>query len=144
MGRTLATSAVCDAMKTALDVAAVRTLCPGGVYRGMPLAQSLPYLSVGDRCVERPWNAAGTHYGSEVSVSVRVETNGTNADGHKRALTILSAALDRLEVRGDLTVTGWTVCDTWWIETTTDVVQHEDGTTGYVATNVFNVQVRQA
>ena len=100
MGRTLALSAVVDAITSALNVASIRTLCPGGVYRSMPVAQSLPYLSVGDRCTERPWNAAGTNYGSEVSVSVRVETSGADADGHKRAVTILSAALLlRLRIR---------------------------------------------
>lgn len=143
MGRQLATSAVKAAVLAALNVASVRTLCPGGVYRGVPTAQAPPFLVIG-RTRETPWNAGGTHYGSEVSVQVRVDTSGVDPDGDKRATTILSEVMDLLEVRSDLTVTGWTVCDIWWMDTETDQVQYEDGRIAYVGTATFVVQVRAA
>lgn len=142
MGRTLALDAVEAGVLTALNVAAIRTLCPGGVYRGVPLAQAYPYLSIGPSR-ETPWNTAGTNYGSEVTVQVKCLTSGADPNGASRAATILSAALDLLELRGDLTVSGWTVCDVWWRDTSMEAVVHDDGGTGYLGSMTFTVQVRQ-
>lgn len=143
MARKSAINGVAGAVFTALNVAAVRTLCPGGVYRNEPLAQTTPYMSIGP-CRETPWNAAGTYYGSEVTVPVRVVTNNQEPNGDSRASVILDAVLPLLETRGTLSVSGWAIGDVWWIGNDLTQEQMDDGTMRYVGTATFLVQARQA
>lgn len=139
--RASAINAVSAAIVTTLNVAALRTLCPGGVYRGVPLAQTPPYLSVG-RCAERPMDAFARTFGSAVTVQLRVETSGADPDGESRAAAILSKALELLDDVAHLSVTGWTVHQVAWEQTVMDTVDYPDGTVGYVGTATITVVVR--
>ena len=139
--RASAINAVSTAVVTTLNVADLRALCPGGVYRGVPLAQTPPFLSVG-RCTERPWDTFARYFGSEVLVQLRVETSGADPDGESRAAGILSKALELLDDVTHLSVAGWTVHQVAWESTVMDVVEYPDGTTGYVGTATLRVVVR--
>jgi hypothetical protein len=142
MARKSAINAVANGVRATLNSASFQSLCAGGVYRGIPLAQKPPFASVGP-CTERPWDACGAEYGAEVTVPVRVVTSGQDADGESRAADIIDAVIDLLDLRGSITVPGWQVCEIWWRENTSTIEQWADGTIGYVCTAVFLVQVRQ-
>jgi hypothetical protein len=136
-----AINAVSDAIVTALNVPAVRTLCPGGVYRGLTAAQTPPVLYVG-RCTERPWDTFGKSFGSLVTAQIRCETSGADANGESRAAGILSKCLELLDDVTHLTVTGWTVHQIAWNDTTMDTIAYSDGGLGYVGTATITVAVR--
>ena len=140
--RASAISAVTAAVVAALNVSAYRTLCPGGVYRGMPLSQRPPFTQVGP-ARERPWDRMAKAYGTVVTVPVRVTTRGDVSEGDTQLSSIVNKALDLLD-RKALSVTGWTWAATLWTDTDQQETTNEDGTTGYIATVSFDVHVIQA
>ncbi len=147
MARHSAINAVAEAVVTALNVAAVRALCSGGVYRNRPQAQTPPYLSVGP-CSEIPDDRMGTHYAHIVTVPVRVLTSGADANGESRAITILDAVMALLDEPVTApTITGWTIGMVRWVETRiefTDLSLDGAGEMGYLGTATFEYLVTQA
>lgn len=141
--RASAIDAVSAAIVAVLNVAALRALCPNGVHRGIPRVPSPPFVSVG-RCVERPWDTFAKSFGSLVTVQIRVETSGADDSGESRAATILSKVLELLDDVTHLAVTGWTVHQLAWNETTMDTMTFADGGVGYVGTATITVAVRSA
>jgi hypothetical protein len=142
MARKSAINPVADGFVVALNVAAIRALCPGGVYRGRPAAQSPPLISVGP-CSEVAVDAFGTNYGSMVTVPVHVITSGADKDGESRAVTIMDSVLSLLDEPVTITATGWTVRQVEWLGTQ---VQADQGlmmltgeTTGIDAVATFAV-----
>ena len=147
MARRSAINAVAEAVVTALDVAAVRALCPGGVYRNRPQAQTPPYLSVGP-CHEGPLDAFGTSYGAVVTVPVSVVLSGADANGESRAITILDKVTELLdEPVAYPTLSGWTLTMVEWVETRiiqTDELLIGEGPAPYLGTATWRFHVRQA
>lgn len=117
MARHSAINAVAEAVVTALNVAALRALCQGGVYRNRPQAQTPPFISVGP-CSEQPDDAFGTHYGAIVTVPIHVITSGADANGESRAAGVLDKVLELIDEPSVLTVVGWTVHNMAWLGTT--------------------------
>jgi hypothetical protein len=146
MARHSAINVVAEAVVATLNVAALRTLCPGGVYRNRPTAQTPPYVSVGP-CSEQPDDAYGTHYGAVVTVPVRVVVSGADANGESRAVTILDkvmSLLDEPAVRS--AATGWSVLLVNWTESRIDTAELDplgaSVEVGYVGTATFQFIVR--
>jgi hypothetical protein len=143
MARRSAINPVADAVVVALNVTTLRALAPGGVSRNRPANQVPPYVSLGP-CSEVAADAAGTNYGADVTVPVRVITGGDAANGESRAASILDEAMRLLDLRTSLTVTGWQVLDIWWRGNRIAEDPQADGTMNYVGTATFLVQVRQS
>ena len=147
MARHSAINVVADAVVAALNVTSIRALCPGGVYRNRPTAQTTPYLSIGP-CSEQPDDRMGTHYAHIVTVPVRVVTSGADANGESRAIGILDAAMALLdEPVAAPTLTGWTIGMVRWVETRiefTDLSLDGTGELGYIGTATFEYLVAQA
>lgn len=143
MARHSAITAVASAVVTALNVAAVRAVAPGGVHRNRPPNQPPPYVMVGP-CSETPWDASGPNRGAAVRVPVTVKTSGQQAAGEAQAVAIADVVMSLLDVRTAIAVTGWTVCDIWWQGTAVNEDPQDDGLMGYAAVATFVVQVRQA
>lgn len=117
MARHSAINAVANAVVATLNVASLRALCPGGVYRNRPTAQTPPFVSVGP-CSETPDDAFGANYGAVVMVPVHVVTSGADAQGESRAATILDMVLALLdEPAAWPALVGWTVRQVAWAGT---------------------------
>jgi len=116
MARRSAINAVANAFKAALNVSALNTLAPGGVYRGRPQAQQPPLVSIGP-CTEQPSDSFGINYGALVTVPVHVLTSGVDADGESRCAEILDKVMELLDEPAALTPTGWTVRQVSWAGT---------------------------
>lgn len=147
MARHSAINAVAEAVVTALNVSAVRTLCQGGVYRNRPQAQAPPYISVGP-CSEVPDDRMGMNYAHIVTVPVRVVTSGADGNGESRAITILDKVMELLDEPAVLgAVTGWSVGLVNWAETRIEFTDLGGGDVagelGYVGTATFQFLVRQ-
>jgi hypothetical protein len=146
MARRSAINAVADAVLAKLNVSSVTALCPGGVYRNRPTAQTSPFLSVGP-CSEQPNDRMGTHYAHIVTVPVRVVTSGADANGESRAIGILDKVMELLdEPAAPPTVSGWTVGMVRWVDTRiefTDLSLDGAGELGYVGTATFEYLVAQ-
>ena len=144
MARHSAINAVADAVVATLNVASLRALCPGGVYRNRPTAQTPPFVSVGP-CSEGPADAFGLTYGAVVTVPVSVVTSGSDANGESRAVTILDAVMALIDEPVSWpALTGWTVTLVEWQETRVaapDQFVMDDLAPGYVGTSVFAVHV---
>lgn len=146
MARRSAINAVADAVATTLNVAALRALCPGGVYRNRPLAQTAPYVSLGPSS-EEPDDRMGLNYAHIVTLPVRVVTSGADANGESRVITILDKVMELLDEPATApTVTGWSVGMVRWLGTAvefTDLSLDGAGDLGYVGTATFQYLVRQ-
>jgi len=142
MARRSAINAVANAVLTTLNVASLRALCPGGVYRNRPTAQTTPYVSLGP-CREVGEDAFGVTYGAIVTVPVRVFTSSADADGESRVVTILDAAMALLDEPATwAAVTGWTVTLVDWQGTEiAELDSLDEGGPGYLGISVFAVHV---
>jgi hypothetical protein len=107
MARHSAINPVAEAVVTALNVASLRALAPGGVYRNRPTAQQPPFVSVGP-CHEEPDDTMG-RYGAIVTVPIHALTTGADANGESRCAGILEQIVALIEPPAVLTVTGLTV-----------------------------------
>lgn len=143
MARSSATNAVAAGVMAALNVASLRVLAPGGVYRGRPPAQLPPYVMIG-HCGEESWSSIGTHYGAEVRVPVVAVISGQDANGCERAGTIIDHVINLLELRTSITVEGWDVADVWYRRCDESDDNTMDGLVGYARTAIFDVQVRKS
>jgi hypothetical protein len=142
MARHSAINAVANAVLTTLNVASLRALCPGGVYRNRPTAQTTPYVSLGP-CREVGEDVFGVTYGAIVTVPVRVFTSSADADGESRVVTILDAAMALLDEPATwAAVTGWTVTLVDWQGTEiAELDSLDEGGPGYLGISVFAVHV---
>lgn len=143
MARESAVNAVVDAVVATLNVAAFRALCPGGVYRNRPSAQTAPFCSV-RATEEKPYDTFGTNYGSLVTVDVRVVISGADAGGDSRAWTVTDAAQELLDDRAHIAPTGWTVDRVSWVSSRGEDVGFEDGAVGYSVVATYEIAVREA
>lgn len=141
MARRSAINAVADAVLAALNVASLRALCPGGVYRSLIPAQTPPYVIVGP-CSEIPDDHMGFGYGSVVTVPVRVTQVAGDAVSEDRAVDIIDAALTLLDEPTALAVTGWTRTQTLWTGTRQTAVETHDGSVAALEA-MFDIYVRQ-
>jgi len=117
MVRHSAINAVAEVVVAVLNVPALRALCPGGVYRNRPTAQTPPFVSVGP-CSEVADDALGTHYGAVVTVPIHVITSGADANGESRAITILDQVMALVDEPATWpAVPGWTVRQVLWAGT---------------------------
>ena len=116
MARHSAINVVADAVAVALNVASLRALAPGGVYRNRPTAQQPPFVSVGP-CSEVPDDAMGTHYGAIVTVPIHAITSGADANGESRCVSILDKVMELVDEPATLTIAGWTLRQVLWRST---------------------------
>lgn len=107
MARKSAINAVADAVVATLNVSAMLTLCPGGIYRGRPNAQEPPYISVTVPS-SVPDDAFGWNLGAVLTIMVKAVTSGADANGSSRANTIIDKAMELLDEASHLSMTGWT------------------------------------
>jgi hypothetical protein len=116
MARHSAINPVAEAVVTALNVASLRALAPGGVYRNRPTAQQPPFVSVGP-CSESADDAFGLHYGAIVMLPIHAITNGTDGNGESRCAGILDKVMELVDEPGTVTATGWTIRQVRWVGT---------------------------
>lgn len=142
MARKSAINAAADAVLAALNVASVRTLCPGGVYRSSLPAQTPPYVVVGP-CSELPDDCLGLGYGSVVTVPVRVTQVAGDAVSEDRAVDIVNQALSLLDEPAALSVPGWTVSQVNWTGTQPTSIETQDGSAVSALVATVDIYVRQ-
>lgn len=100
----LALSPVSAAVFTALNVASLTTLAPGGVHDDVPQPPTFPFVLF--EVQEREMRGLGT--GGLPEVTLRVHAFST-AEGPKEAQSIIAKAIELLKDQA-VTVTGYTQC----------------------------------
>jgi hypothetical protein len=145
MARRSAINPIANAVLAMLNVASVRALCPGGVFRNRPKTPSPPYMAIGP-CSERPTDNFGTNYGVVVIVPVSVLSPGFEGDGETRAVAALDEVMRILDEPSTYpTASGWSVRMIDWQETTVSEVEDlaTSDVLGYQATAIFAIHARQ-
>jgi hypothetical protein len=130
MTRQSAINAVVDAVKAAIDVAAVRALCVGGVHRGRGPGRVMPFVDLVGAS-ESEWDTLGRR-APEVRVPITVTTSGAHPDGDEQATAIMAKVVELASAI--TTVTGWHLCLVTWDGTEMSQDTAEDGTPIYTRT----------